>query len=454
MKKFILIISVFLLFFYFSINYAIRKPLLKSIKNIFSEEKKILIKKTIFPHNYINELENDNNYLVQKLKIEKLKIPKDNDYNTKFLPETQFINLKFYTKFIKLNDNFLEKLKKNKWNRHSFYIEEYLDKIIIADYYGNFYYFSNDKLVDDKLSINLIEIISNFEFEKVLDIKIIDQQIYVSHVIYENNCQYLSIYESKINFENLAFKDFFTDKTCGQFLQAGRMVDYNHKNINGMLISTSDQIPDDTDVQNPPSQNEDSFFGKILFFDLKKKEYEVFSKGHRNIQGLYSENGLILTTEHGPRGGDEINKIILDNNYGWPISSYGEKYSYDENILSYKKNHKKYNFTEPIYAYVPSIGISEIIRLDNKFSKHFKNNFIVSTLADQHIYRIKFDDDFNKILFQERIFIGNRIRDLKYINNYNLIILALEDNLGASFGVLSSDLSSDYMKTQKTILNY
>jgi len=227
MKKFILIISVFLLFFYLSINYAIRKPLLKSIKNIFSEEQKILIKKTIFPHNYINELENDNNYFVQKSKIEKLKIQieelkihKDSDYNTKFLPESQFINLKFYTKFIKLNDNFLEKLKKNKRNRHSFYIEEYLDKIIIADYYGNFYYFSNDKLVDDIPSINLIEIISNFEFEKVLDIKIIDQQIYVSHVIYENNCQYLSIYESKINFKNLAFKDFFTDKTCGQFLQA------------------------------------------------------------------------------------------------------------------------------------------------------------------------------------------------------------------------------------------
>ena len=84
--------------------------------------------------------------------------------------------------------------------------------------------------------------------------------------------------------------------------------------------------------------------------------YDIFSSGHRNPQGLLVEKNLILETEHGPHGGDEINKIVFGGNYGWPIASEGDScdfYSKNREPF-YMKNHK--NFT-PIYSFVPSIGI-------------------------------------------------------------------------------------------------
>ena len=71
--------------------------------------------------------------------------------------------------------------------------------------------------------------------------------------------------------------------------------------------------------------------------------------------------------------------------------------------------------------------MSEIIKLPNSFSNQFIDNFIVSSLWDSSLYRIKFDKDFNKIIFIEKIFIGQRIRDLKYSDKIKAIVLALEE---------------------------
>ena len=76
---------------------------------------------------------------------------------------------------------------------------------------------------------------------------------------------------------------------------------------------------------------------------------------------------------------------------------------------------------------MPSIGISEIIILPNNFEEKWKNNALVASLNDRSIYRVKFQSDkFNKILYLEKIFIGERIRDIKYIEKINAIIIALE----------------------------
>ena len=144
-----------------------------------------------------------------------------------------------------------------------------------------------------------------------------------------------------------------------------------------------------------------------------------------------------MQTEHGPRGGDEINKIIFNKNYGWPVASYGEKYGLGyTNEPYYQKNHSANNFEEPIFSFVPSIGISEIIKLPNSFSNHFKNNFLLSSLNKRHLYRVKFDQTFNKVLFYEKIFIGERVRDLKYVKKLNLFIMAFEEN--GEIGLLSN----------------
>ncbi len=71
--------------------------------------------------------------------------------------------------------------------------------------------------------------------------------------------------------------------------------------------------------------------------DESNGEYSIYSSGHRNILGLYADKNTILASENGPKGGDEINKILLGRNYGWPISSYGDYYNPKGDSLNYKK---------------------------------------------------------------------------------------------------------------------
>ena len=82
------------------------------------------------------------------------------------------------------------------------------------------------------------------------------------------------------------------------------------------------------------AQSKSSIFGKILKISkenlLNSNErtlkYSIFSYGHRNPQGLVEINDRIFSTEHGPMGGDEINLVQYNRNYGWPLKSYGVRY--------------------------------------------------------------------------------------------------------------------------------
>ena len=92
---------------------------------------------------------------------------------------------------------------------------------------------------------------------------------------------------------------------------------FNHQGSNGILATMGGEILNKP--TNKP-QLDDSDIGKILFINLDNYKKIIFSKGHRNPQGLLNiDNKNILSTEHGPYGGDEINKIIFGKNYGWPI---------------------------------------------------------------------------------------------------------------------------------------
>ena len=85
------------------------------------------------------------------------------------------------------------------------------------------------------------------------------------------------------------------------------------------------------------AQKDDSLFGKILRIKknvlletiVNNKEYleiDIFSKGHRVPQGLTKIDNTIFNVEHGPKGGDEINRVRKNGNYGWPSVSYGTNY--------------------------------------------------------------------------------------------------------------------------------
>jgi glucose/arabinose dehydrogenase len=101
---------------------------------------------------------------------------------------------------------------------------------------------------------------------------------------------------------------------------------------------------------------------------------------------------------------------------------------------NYIQNHNQNNFKEPIFSFVPSIGISEIIKLPNSFNKSWQDNFIIASLNKHSLFRIKFDNKYSKIIYFEEIYIGQRIRDIKFYKNN--ILLALEGK--GELGILSN----------------
>jgi hypothetical protein len=162
--------------------------------------------------------------------------------------------------------------------------------------------------------------------------------------------------------------------------------------------------------------------------------------GHRNVQGLdyLEKSNYIISTEHGPSGGDEINfntKVKSLSNYGWPISSYGIHYDLEnanndshspdlkrriKNAPLYK-SHKDYGFIEPIKYFKENPGISEV-----KFIKENENEveFIVSTLGTiltrpyvKSLLHMRYSVKNNKIDLINDYFVGGRVRDLIIKNN-------------------------------------
>ena len=139
------------------------------------------------------------------------------------------------------------------------------------------------------------------------------------------------------------------------------------------------------------AQDNNYLFGKIIRIkkeDILKKinneneilDVEIYSKGHRVPQGLAKINNSIFNVEHGPKGGDELNLVIKDGNYGWPIASYGTNYLKENggDGKSISSNHELNNFNEPLLALVPSIGISSLNNCPNVLKKYYKKKCLMA----------------------------------------------------------------------------
>ena len=353
-----------------------------------------------------------------------------NDYREEFLPNTQFIKLEYKKidlDFLTLNDCYFGKC-------YTFYLEQYNDNLVITDRFGSFRFAKFDEIKKD---INFLKIIpSNLNFDTILDTFIVDDLIYVSGKKINNNNTELHVARAKINFDQLNFQTItkLQSKKCffRHAVHSGKIQSY--KGNKDQIILSVNSSADNEGMEN---LNSDSICGKTLLINSSTGKYEIFTSGHRNIIGMYADENIILSTEHGPFAGDEINKLQKGNSYGWPVSSYGEKYSRGQSNEppNYKKNHKQHGFIEPIFSFIPAIGIAEIIKLPNNFSDMWQDNFLVASLNGKYLYRVKFDENFNKIVYYERIFIGERIRDLIYNNQLNEVYLSLE--LKGEIGIIS-----------------
>ena len=374
----------------------------------------------------------------KKSKIEHFK----NDYNVKFLPYTQFEKLNYIKKKIIFENDLI--LKSNHSDNsiaykryNSFFIDFFDDKLLLTDHSGNIYYIDKSELFSNKKELKAKNIKSDFKATRVFDAFIYSNKLFVSYISEKDGCNTINVSNTEVNFKMLEFKNFFNPEICNNSGSPGKIQYFKKGAEEGILLSTSEGIHDKPGLN---TQDPNSLFGKILFIPFdKEKNFEVYSIGHRVIQGLNVNNNIVISSEHGPRGGDEINRIFYKKNYGWPVVSLGERYDfkYGNDLLTYKKDHKKNNFIDPLFSFIPSIGISEIINLPKTFSIYYENHYLASSLNGRSLYFIRFDQDFKKTISTEKVYISNRIRDMKFSLENNSIVLALEE-LG-EIGILSNN---------------
>lgn len=148
----------------------------------------------------------------------------------------------------------------------------------------------------------------------------------------------------------------------------------------------------------------------------------IWAYGVRNPQGLAvnPRNGELWESEHGPRGGDELNHIRRARNYGWPVITYGM--NYDGTPISGKT--KQRGMEQPVINWTPSIAVSEIEFYTGERFPRWKGALFVGSLAQQKFLRIVLDGD--RVAHREEVFSRlGRVRDIK-TGPDGLLYLALE----------------------------
>lgn len=145
------------------------------------------------------------------------------------------------------------------------------------------------------------------------------------------------------------------------------------------------------------------------FVDSTGAVASIWSYGNRNPQGLYFDkaNNILWETEHGPKGGDELNIIEKGKNYGWPVITYG--INYNGTILA--ETSEKPGMEQPIHYWVPSIATSGLTVVTSDKYPGWKGNILVGALAKQHIARVVLKD--NKLVAEEKLLPGiGRVRQV------------------------------------------
>jgi cytochrome c2 len=165
------------------------------------------------------------------------------------------------------------------------------------------------------------------------------------------------------------------------------------------------------DGRNSPaySQTTDNAYGKVMLID-QAGGHELFTIGHRNPQGLLVDrNKQIWITEHGPQGGDEINRLEKGRNYGWPFVTYGTDYGRRYWPLS-QGAYDHGTYTEPVHAFVPSIGISNLIQVRSDLFPEWRGDFLVSSMRTKRLHRLRIRGD--RVAYVEVLSVGREVRDL------------------------------------------
>jgi glucose/arabinose dehydrogenase len=160
------------------------------------------------------------------------------------------------------------------------------------------------------------------------------------------------------------------------------------------------QVPPQGNLEAHPAQDLSNHHGKMIrlhddgrvpadnpFVNRSDARPEIWSYGHRNVQGLaiHPETGEVWTNEHGPQGGDELNRLQPGRNYGWPVIGFGVNYR--TGLAIHAGTHRE-GMEQPVHMWVPSIGISGLMIYTGDRFPGWRGNLFVGGMVGQQLARL------------------------------------------------------------------
>ena len=218
-------------------------------------------------------------------------------------------------------------------------------------------------------------------------------------------------------------EDIFVAETRGRAGHYGSRLAFD---ADGYLFVTvgERQIPSRGDLEAHPAQDITNHHGTVNrlnddgtvpsdnpFVGQGDARPEIWSYGHRNPQGLaiHPETGDIWVTEHGPQGGDELNRIRPGLNYGWPVIGYGVNYG---SGLAIHEGTRRDGIESPTHFWVPSIATAGLMIYTGDLFPAWKGNIFAGGLAGQQMARLTMDGQ--RVVREETLLQGlGRIRDIR-----------------------------------------
>ena len=162
---------------------------------------------------------------------------------------------------------------------------------------------------------------------------------------------------------------------------------------------------------------------------------EIWSWGHRNIQSAaLAPDGALWTVEHGPRGGDELNRPEAGRNYGWPVITYGLDYSgrpIGEGLTA------REGLEQPVYFWDPVIAPSGMAFYEGDLFPDWRGSVLIGGMGAQALVRLELKD--GKVTGEARYLQGiGRVRDVAVARDGAIMILTDADN-GALLRITPAD---------------
>ena len=249
-------------------------------------------------------------------------------------------------------------------------------------------------------------------------------------------------------FENdrlMNVEDIFVAETEGRPGHYGGRLAFDE---DGFLFVTvgERQVPSTGDLEAHPAQDVSNHHGTVNrlhddgsvptdnpFVGQSDVRPEIWSYGHRNPQGMaiHPETGDIWITEHGPQGGDELNRIVPGLNYGWPVIGYGVNYG---SGLAIHEGTLRDGIEPPTHFWVPSIATSGLMIYTGDLFPAWKGSVFTGGLAGQQIGRLTMEG--HRVVREEAILQGmGRVRDVRESPD-GYIYAAIEDRDGLPTSVV------------------